>query len=306
VNVGKKAEFSVVHELIYELRVKDAMSTFVIAVNPENTLRDVQQILKNHRISGTPVVDNDELVGIVSIEDIINALDHGYIEEKVSKWMTKKLITIRDNMSLIQAEDKLDRFGIRRLPVLDENNHLVGIITRSDIITKLLLELNKFADEAAQKEIERIAKASRITKAHDEKIDLEVDIGSGDFDNVGLVAQEVEKELKKLGVEGKIVRKTAIAIYEAEANIIIHSIGGKIIANIFNDRVEITAIDFGPGIKDIEQAMQEGYSTASAFVQTMGFGAGMGLANIKRCSDKFEIKSSEAGTVIKMIIFFEA
>jgi anti-sigma regulatory factor (Ser/Thr protein kinase) len=85
-------------------------------------------------------------------------------------------------------------------------------------------------------------------------------------------------------------------MYEAEINIIIHSLGGKFTVRIYTDYIRVTASDRGPGIADIEQAMREGYSTASAKVREMGFGAGMGLPNIKRCSDRFNITSSPGGS----------
>ena len=93
----------------------------------------------------------------------------------------------------------------------------------------------------------------------------------------------------------------AVAAYETEMNVIIHSHGGIMYLNIDVEKVKIIAEDKGPGIEDIEMAMKEGYSTATSQIRELGFGAGMGLPNIKRCADNFEIKSSlENSTIIKM------
>ena len=107
--------------------------------------------------------------------------------------------------------------------------------------------------------------------------------------------------LQQIGVSSEIIRRIAIGTYEGEMNIIIHSNGGEIQAEFYSDYTEITVSDYGPGIADISLALQEGYSTAPNYVREMGFGAGMGLPNMKRCADDFNIKSDlGVGTEIKM------
>ncbi|KGG81196.1 ATP-binding protein [Caloranaerobacter azorensis] len=122
-------------------------------------------------------------------------------------------------------------------------------------------------------------------------IKLEYEILQNDFTRAGEASSNIKKILKQLGIEAKIVRKVAIATYEAEMNIVIHSYGGMIKVIITEQYVDIYAIDKGPGIKDIELAMKEGYSTAPNHIRELGFGAGMGLPNMKRCSDEFNIES---------------
>ena len=108
-----------------------------------------------------------------------------------------------------------------------------------------------------------------------------------------------------LGIQSDVCRRAAVIAYEAEINLVIHADGGTLKAVISEDRLEITAKDEGPGIPDIEQAMTEGYTTASNQAREMGFGAGMGLPNIKRNSDLFEIESVPgAGTVLRSTVFF--
>ncbi|MGF7056516.1 ATP-binding protein [Brassicibacter mesophilus] len=135
-------------------------------------------------------------------------------------------------------------------------------------------------------------------------ITLEYEIMQNDFTRAGEASSNVKKVLTQLGIESKIIRKVAIVTYEAEMNIVIHSYGGKIIVTIFPEEIEILALDIGPGIKNIDLAMKEGYSTAPNRVRELGFGAGMGLPNMKKCSDVFKISSNEGKqTEVFMKIF---
>lgn len=133
---------------------------------------------------------------------------------------------------------------------------------------------------------------------------LEYDVIQNDFALAGEASSNLKKVLKQLGIPHQIIRRVAIAAYEAEINIVIHSYGGKITAQISPEYIILKASDNGPGIKDLGLAMTEGYSTASNKVREMGFGAGMGLPNMKRCSDEFDLKSSEEGTDVTMKIMF--
>lgn len=132
-------------------------------------------------------------------------------------------------------------------------------------------------------------------------IRLEYEVVKEDFGSAGEASSNIKKVLRKLGIDSTIIRRVAIATYEAEINIVIHSQGGNIIVAIKTDKIEIIAKDKGPGIKDIELAMQKGFSTASNKVRELGFGAGMGLPNMKRSSDEFYIESEVGlGTTLKM------
>lgn len=125
-------------------------------------------------------------------------------------------------------------------------------------------------------------------------------IDKNDFIRAGEASSNIKKILRQLGIDSSIIRRIAIATYEAEMNIVIHSEGGKISIFIHPNYIEIIAEDRGPGIDNIELAMQEGYSTASDRIRELGFGAGMGLPNIKRCSDYFEIQTKK-GLYTKVI-----
>ena len=138
-----------------------------------------------------------------------------------------------------------------------------------------------------------------------EPIYLEYDVEADNFQTAGAASNNVKETLKMLGVTSAIVRRAAIITYEAEMNLVIHGGGGKIIANINEGNVEILTVDQGPGIPDVSLAIQEGYTTASDHAREMGFGAGMGLPNIKRNSDIFEIESEVGkGTTLRTVINF--
>ena len=127
------------------------------------------------------------------------------------------------------------------------------------------------------------------------------DIDGSDFTRAGEASSAVKNRLKMLGVDSAAIRKTAIAMYEGEINMVIHADGGTITVIISDDAITMVLADRGPGIPDIDKAMTEGYSTAPEDVRTLGFGAGMGLPNMKRNADDFSIASEVGvGTTICM------
>lgn len=125
---------------------------------------------------------------------------------------------------------------------------------------------------------------------------LEYNIDKDDFIKAGEASSNIKKFLTKKGFDPKLVRKVAISTYESEMNIIIHSYGGKITVNIIPEYIEVIAEDNGPGIENIDLTLEEGYSTASEKAREMGFGAGMGLPNIKKFCDEFRIESQKGGS----------
>ncbi|MDR1701544.1 MAG: anti-sigma regulatory factor [Sporomusaceae bacterium] len=134
------------------------------------------------------------------------------------------------------------------------------------------------------------------------KIAVEFLLEGLNFDTAGAASSAIKRKLQQLGVKAEIIRNVAISAYEAEINVIIHAHNGLIKAYIFPDRTEILIEDQGPGIPDIDLAMQEGFSTATDEIRAIGFGAGMGLPNMLRCSDDFAISSEVGvGTKIKMV-----
>ncbi|BCV21978.1 ATP-binding protein [Moorella sp. Hama-1] len=135
-------------------------------------------------------------------------------------------------------------------------------------------------------------------------LELAIPVRARDFLAGGDGAARIRQVLQQVGFPPGVIRRVAIAAYEAEMNIVIHSLGGELKGRITPEVITIIARDAGPGIPDIDLAMREGYSTAPREIQEMGFGAGMGLPNIRRCTDELEIHSAPgAGTTIKMVIY---
>jgi CBS domain-containing protein/anti-sigma regulatory factor (Ser/Thr protein kinase) len=290
-----RRDISIVSELLYQFKVRDVMSRTVFTVGPNHTLRDVQKIMRDKKISGVPVVDGEKLIGIVSLDDIIRALDFGEIEKPVWEKMTRNVLTISDHVSTVKALDEMDKVGFGRLPVLDKAHRLVGIVTHWDVVRKLIDMLQEVAMQAEERERSMHAGEAHTVETQ-EVTTLEFLVEKDDFENAGSASSKIKKRLQKRDVQPAIIRRIAVAMYEAEINIIIHSLGGKFTVCIYPEYIRITAADRGPGIADIDQAMREGYSTATNKVREMGFGAGMGLPNIKRCSDRFSITSTSGGS----------
>ena len=134
---------------------------------------------------------------------------------------------------------------------------------------------------------------------------LEFQVFEVDFVNAGAASSAIKKTLKQLNVNPQIVKRVVVALYEAEVNAIAHAYGGMIYADIEADRIIVKVVDKGPGIPDIEWAMQEGNSTASPEVRNMGFGAGMGLPNIRKNVDRLDVQSTVGvGTTVEMEVKF--
>lgn len=137
----------------------------------------------------------------------------------------------------------------------------------------------------------------------DEVIRLQYTVSPDDFTRAGEASSDVKNKLKQLGIPPAAVRKVSIALYEGEINMVIHAQGGNITVDVSPERIRMVLADVGPGIPDIDLAMQEGYSTAPAEIRSLGFGAGMGLSNMKKYSDEMKIETElGVGTTITMTV----
>ena len=126
-------------------------------------------------------------------------------------------------------------------------------------------------------------------------------VDGDDFTSAGQASIQIKKNLRRLGLDPETIRRVSIAMYEGEINMVIHAHGGEADVNVFEDYIEIILKDKGPGIDNIEQAMQEGFSTAHDQIRSLGFGAGMGLPNMKRYTDDMKIVSEVGvGTTVTM------
>ncbi len=298
------SEVTRLQELAYEVKIGDVMTRDVITVEPQNTMAELRNVLRDHRISGAPVLENGELVGIVSVEDLIKALAAGEMNARVGEKMTRNPVTIRADETVVTAIKYFNRYGFGRFPVVNSEGKLVGILTRGDIIRGLLkqLELEYHREETLRYRVSHIFEEliSDLTS-----ITLRCRVEAQDFESAGEASSKIKRALTRLAVPPQLVRRAAIVAYELEMNLIIHTTaGGEILAEVQPDRIIIRAMDTGPGIPDIEKALQPGFSTAPDWVREMGFGAGVGLNNVQRCADEMLIESPNAQwTSVKVVIY---
>ena len=293
-------------ELVYELTIAEVMTGEIIAVTPQTSMAELREILRQHRISGAPVLENGKLVGLVSIEDLIKALAAGEMDVAVGDRMARELVLLRTDDPVILAVDYFARYGFGRFPVVDKNGNLAGILTQGDITHGLLKKLEV---EYHEEEVRRY-RASHIFEdiASDHtSVSLHYDVVAREFEHAGEASSKIKRALNRLGFPPQIVRRAAIAAYEAEMNIIIHADeGGALVVEVRPDRIIMRAVDTGPGIPDIERAMEPGFSTAPEWVREMGFGAGMGLSNIKRCTDEMRLQSPlGVHTLLEAVIYLD-
>ena len=299
-------EITRIQELIHELRVGDVMKQDVIKIAPSTPMRDLRAILRDNRISGTPVVADGRLIGIVSIEDFIKWLAEGGPDCGIADRMTTDVTTIFEDEPLVQAANKLERFGFGRMPVIRrKTGELVGVITKGDIVTGLLMKLDIDYRHAEMRDVGS-GRLFQDIVADDFALTFEYEVAGGDFSRAGASASGLKTTLLRLGVPPQTARRAAIAAYEAEMNLIVFTDGGQIIGKIGPTTIRLVVKDDGPGIPDIEQAMQPGFSTAPDWVRELGFGAGMGLQNIKTCADRMNLSSTAGkGTHLEVDILLE-
>ena len=292
---------SVVLELIYQLKIKDVMTTAVISAVRTDSLRHIQALMRENYITGVPIVEGQRLAGIVSIDDIVTALDMDYIEDPADLRMTRDVIVLEDDMPLSFAVSYLNKYRYGRFPVVNKKQELVGILTSKDVIGTLLVEMNR---EVLR--LEKINQKNEMNAAIGFS-EMEFTTAKYDFELAGRASTEIKKALKLHNIDPKIIRRVAIASYELEINQVVHSHGGTISCSIQPDKVIIIAADAGPGIEDVNLALQEGWSTANEWIRSLGFGAGMGLANTKRVSDEFFIQSASGqGTTVRSVVFLNS
>ena len=297
-------EINRVEELSYDLKIREVMTTALRTASPDMPLSQVLEILRIHRISGLPVVEEDRLIGILSLEDIVRAMQKNDLAATASQYMTREVVTVASYESIVKALRTFTEKGLGRLPVLDENHRLVGMITKGDITRGILVALQK---DYKEEEVRRYRASHLFEDIISERttLVLRYTIRAGDFTQGGKASSHIKRALLRLGADPQLTRRCCIAVYEAEMNLIIHTTNGGILKlEVEPHRITMSATDDGPGIADTEQVFQPGYSTATEHVREMGFGAGMGLVNMKRCVDEIELNSTVGkGTKLVMRIY---
>jgi len=292
----------VIMELLQRLRVRDVMrARDIISVVRSDSLRFAQNLMKRNNISGVPVVENRRLFGIVSVNDIIRALEGGWIHDTCQQHMATNLVVLEEDMPLAFAIKFFQNYTFGRFPVLNKDRDLVGIVSQRDVTRVLMKELTR---ELARLEGRPQApRAERPASSGDAALPYysmrQFVVVRNDLSGAGKAANEIKRMMKDAGIDNKVARRVAVAAYELEINICIHSLGGTLTFILDTEKATVIAKDRGPGIKDVEWACQDGTSTANDWIRSMGFGAGMGLANSKRVADSFNIQSKvPTGTTV--------
>jgi len=297
-------EITRVQELVYEIKIEEVMTRDVSTVTPQTSMATLREILREHRLSGTPVMQNGELVGIISVEDLIEALAGGEMEATVGEKMTPNPVTLQADEALVVAVDYFAKYGFGRFPVVDKKSKLVGILTQGDIVKGLLKKLEV---EYHEEEIRhyRVSHIFEDIVSDCTSLVLRYNVVARDLEHAGEAASNIKLVLTRLEVPTQIVRRAAIAAYEAEMNIFLHADeSGEIVAEVQPGQIVIRAVDTGPGIPDVEQALQPGFSTATEWMRELGFGAGMGLPNIQRCADEMRLESPPGdGASLEAVIY---
>ncbi|MDM7321378.1 MAG: CBS domain-containing protein [Fervidobacterium sp.] len=302
-----------VQKVFANISVKEFMTKDVIYVKPDRTVAQVKEILRLKRISGVPVVDdNNIVVGIISIEDIIKCLENSTLNESVNEHMTKNVVCLSEDATLQDVIKHFERYRYGRFPVVDVQGRLVGIVTKNDILAAVATRLGLLYlhDERRREVLEQdVLSRSLVTGEEIDKkgADFYFKIDYFDVNLAGIGAAQLKKFLISKGIPEQDVRRIAVATYEAETNVVIHSGGeGEIFCFLAPDRIIVRVEDRGKGIENIELAMKEGYSTAPDYVRELGFGAGMGLPNMKRFSDKMVVLSEKGkGVVVEMVFYLD-
>ncbi len=294
-----------IRELVYELKVEAVMTRKLITLAPEAPMSGLRTLLRDNRISGVPVVRGQTLVGLVSVEDFINWLAQGGRDCPVGERMSREVRTLSPGEPLVHAIGKLEQYGYGRLPVVD-GERLVGLVTKGDIIEGLLKEMQVNSREEEELHRYRASHFFEDMIADRLTVNFQYQVRGKTIEQGGEVASDLKRSFKRLGLHPEVVRRAAIATYEAEMNVIIYAREGTVDVSVDPETIHIVVRDQGQGIPDIQQALQPGFSTAPDWVRELGFGAGMGLPNIKSCARSLDITSEPGqGTTLRISIPLE-
>ncbi|MDY0296178.1 MAG: CBS domain-containing protein [Acidobacteriota bacterium] len=298
-------------DIFRDLTAADIMTRNPVTLTPDKKVSRAKEMMKIKKISGIPIVNRDHiLVGIISIEDIINALEYGRIDEPLENLMTREVISLHPEENLPAIVDMFSTYKVGRFPVVDEHNRLRGIIAREDILHGILEKFNLIYIHDTKRKSTLDQEFSLLTgeRLRVDEAEFHYNIDNSDITSAGTGAALLKQFLKKKGIDHEIARRVGIATYEAETNVVIHSCSkGDIYCFIKEDRIIVQITDNGIGIEDLEQAMTEGFSTASDYVREFGFGAGMGIPNMKRFADKLVILAKKSkGTQVELVFFLQA
>lgn len=295
-------------DFFQDLNAEKIMNRVLIFLKEDNVIKEAQDIMKIKKISGVPIVDNNHrLVNIISTEDIIKSLETGIINKKIKELEKKNIVTLKESDGFEKIVEYIAIYGYGRYPVLNSENKLSGIITKQDILYAVVSKLSVLYlhDERRREVLDSPLSILLKNKIDENKPEFIYEIDVSDVNKAGEGSALLKEYLIANNFDKSLVRKISISTYEAEVNVVIHGGGkGKIIATADDESIVIFVEDSGPGIENIEQVMQPGFSTAPEYIRSLGFGAGMGLPNIKRFADKLIITSEKnRGTKVEMVFW---
>ncbi len=292
-------------ERIYEIRVEKIMRTDVVRVTPDTMMSELKSAVKENNYACIPVLNGDKLVGQISIEGYVDWLTSEIGDVPVKDLMDMDYKTLHPEEPVITAVRELELIGLRGLPVVErETDKFLGVICRCTMMEGVLAELD-INDEKDKTELKTGCLLKGIG-TESAVLTLNYDVEPKSLEYGGEISSSIRDDLYKLGLPGDIIRRAAIAAYEAEMNLLSYAGGGVFTLALTADSLSMKIEDKGPGIPDIDKAMEPGWSTAPDWVRELGFGAGMGLVNIKSCSDEFKISSTVGlGTLLEIDINME-
>lgn len=297
-------------EFFNDLDASKVMNTALIFLKENNSVKEAQEIMRIKKISGIPIVSDDRrVVNIISTEDIIKCLESNSINSAISSLPPKKVVVLSKDDNFEKILEFVATYGYGRYPVADSEGRLVGIITKQDLLYAIIGKLSVLYlhDERRREVLDSPLSILVKDKINQNKPEFEFEINTSDVNSAGAGSALLKEYLVNNNFDKKMIRKISISTYEAEVNVVIHGGGkGKITANIDDDAIVVFVEDQGPGIENIEQVMQPGFSTAPEYIRALGFGAGMGLPNIKRFADKLIITSEKGkGAKVEMVFWRE-
>ncbi len=224
-------------EMVYEMTVGEVMASTMVTVRPDQTMAEFRTILRDNKISGTPVVENGKLVGMISIEDLINALTDNALHALIRDRMKTKVECLFDDELLVHCIAKFSKLGFRRYPVLNRNNDRVGIVTKGSIVEGLLKKLEIEHAQAEEREDNApprptMRKFFEDVYADEISFSFRYNVAGQTLKHAGKAASELKNVLKNLGICPPLLRRIGVATYEAEINLASYTPGGEIRAQV--------------------------------------------------------------------------
>ncbi|MBA4396046.1 MAG: serine/threonine protein kinase [Syntrophus sp. (in: bacteria)] len=310
VEAGEIKILSKYAEYFQELKAKNIMNRTVIVLKETDTMNEAKEIMRRKKISGIPIVDDTNcLINIVTMEDLIKALESGEISKKIKELGRKAVLSLHENDDFERIVEYITAYPFGRYPVVDSSRKVVGIITKKDLLLGVVSKLSSLYlhDERTRDVLDSPLSILVQNQIDKNKPNFLYFIDGRDINTVGEGAALLKTFLNQKAIDEKLIRKICISTYEAEVNVVIHGQGnGRIAVNMTEDSIIVFVEDNGPGIEDIENAMRPGFSTATDYIRSLGFGAGMGLPNIKRFTDKLIITSEKnQGVKVEMLFWLK-